>query len=411
MTTATAPTSRGRAHAAYPALDGLRALAVIAVVATHSAFATGRYERGWGGGALARLDSGVAIFFVLSGFLLVRPWLSAAVSGGASPSVRVYALRRAARIMPAYIAAVALALLLLDDNAQATVWDWVRHLTLVQIYQFGWLRQGLTQTWSLSTEVAFYILLPLIGLGMMRATRRRWRPGLLLAGLALLALVPVAWYVFLHHNTSPSLVTGGFWLPGYLGWFAGGMALAVIRVHLDRVGPPQGSRWWLAEELGRHPFTCWALAAVAFAVAATPIAGPRSFGVATGAGAAVTKQALYLVMAVALAWPAVFGRSRVTEAVFANPFARYLGDISYGVFLYHLVVLDGVMNLLAYQLWTGRVLTVLALTLVGTGLIAAASFRYLETPVIRWAHRRPVAPDATRALDQDRPQQQEVAPG
>jgi peptidoglycan/LPS O-acetylase OafA/YrhL len=391
-----------RAHAAFPALDGLRALAVVAVVTTHCAFATGRYERGWGSGALARMDSGVAIFFVLSGFLLVRPWLAAAVTRGPLPSVRVYALRRVARIMPAYVAAVAMALLLLGENAQATVWDWVRHLALVQIYQLGWLRQGLTQTWSLSTEVAFYALLPLIGIAMVRATRRRWRPGFLIVVLSLSTLLPIPWYVLLHHSTSPSLITGGFWLPGYLGWFAGGMVLAVIRVHLDRATPAAGSRWWFAEELGRHPFTCWALAAVTFAAASTPIAGPRSFGISTGVGEAVTKQTLYLVMALALAWPAVFGRSPVTQALFANPVARYLGDISYGVFLYHLVVLAGVMNLLEYELWTGRVLTVLVLTLAGTGVLAAVSFRFLESPTIRWAHRAPASAtsEAPRPLEQ-----------
>ncbi len=392
MTASGPAVAHGPGHAAYPALDGLRALAVLAVVTTHCAFATGRYERGAFSALLARLDVGVAIFFVLSGFLLVRPWLRAALTHGPAPSVRTYGVRRIARIMPAYVLAVAMALLLLAENAGTTVWDWVRHLTLVQIYQPGWLREGLTQTWSLSTEVAFYVLLPFIGGAMMLMTRRRWRPGLLLGLLSLAALAPIPWYLFLDRTSSDVVATGGFWLPGFAGWFAGGMALAVLRVHLDRVAPPAGSRWWVAEELGRHPFTCWSLAAVAFAVAATPVAGPYSFDVAPGVGEAVTKQTLYLVVALALVWPAVFGRSPATAAVFGNPVARYLGDISYGVFLYHLVVLAGVMNLLDYGLWTGKLLQVLVLTLAGTGVIAAVSFRFVERPVIDWAHRAPTRP-------------------
>jgi len=52
-------------HSAFPALDGIRALAVAAIVGTHAAYWTYRYGRGPGSGMLTRLDSGVAVFFVL----------------------------------------------------------------------------------------------------------------------------------------------------------------------------------------------------------------------------------------------------------------------------------------------------------------------------------------------------------
>ncbi len=373
-------------HAAYPALDGLRALAVLAVVTTHCAFWTGRYLTGWGSAALARLDSGVAIFFVLSGFLLVRPWLVAAAHGRRAPSVRVYALRRVARIMPAYLVAVAAAMLLIPDNATATVADWVRHVLLVQIYRYGWLKGGLTQTWSLCTEWAFYLLLPLIGWLVVRACLRRWRPGLLLGAMTALLVVPLVWYVFLFSRHGDLWTTGSIWLPAYLGWFGGGMAMAVIRVHLDHGDVGATSRWRLAEELGRRPFTCWSLAAVAFLAALTPIAGPLSL-VAPTVGQSFAKQTLYVVMAVALVWPAVFGRTPVTEAVLGNPVARFAGDISYGVFLYHLVVLEGVMHLLGNAQFTGKVLQVLPLTLAASAAVATLSFRFLERPLIRRAHR------------------------
>jgi peptidoglycan/LPS O-acetylase OafA/YrhL len=383
-------------HLTYPGLDGLRALAVLAVVVTHCAFWTGRYERGWGMTALARLDSGVAVFFVLSGFLLVRPWLTAARTRGPRPSTRVYALRRVARIMPAYLAAVTLALLTLPQNDDATPADWLRHLFLVQIYQYGWMREGLTQTWSLATEVAFYVILPFVGAAIVWSMRRRWRPGALVAGLALVALLPLPWYAFLERASGSIWVSAGYWLPGFAGWFAGGMALAVIRSHLDSGAAPPRSRWWLAEELGRHPLTCWALAAVTFFIASTPVAGPRSL-VASTVAEAVTKQTLYLVMALALVWPAVFGDARLTRAVLGNRVMRFSGDISYGVFLYHLVVLDAVMVLLDNQVFTGRVIHVLPLTLAGSVAIATVSFRFLERPIIRWAHRRPLGVAAPSA--------------
>ncbi|PRC52786.1 acyltransferase, partial [Mycobacterium sp. ITM-2017-0098] len=70
-----------------PALTGLRAVAAILVVSTHAAFATGYLAPGYLGSISARLEIGVAIFFVLSGFLLFRPWVQGAAEGRSAPSV------------------------------------------------------------------------------------------------------------------------------------------------------------------------------------------------------------------------------------------------------------------------------------------------------------------------------------
>src|SRR5512133_1565525 len=205
----------GADHSAFPALDGLRAVAVAAVVLTHAAYWTGRTERGLGAAVLARMDVGVAVFFVISGFLLVRPWLVAATRPGAPPpSLRTYLIRRAVRILPAYWLAVALCLILLPQNSRATVADWFRHVFLVQIYGAGWLREGLTQTWSLSTEVAFYLLLPVLGAAALRWLRRTPDRELtrLLPVCVVLAGVSAPWYVFLHSGSDVAPFMGSFWL-------------------------------------------------------------------------------------------------------------------------------------------------------------------------------------------------------
>jgi peptidoglycan/LPS O-acetylase OafA/YrhL len=119
----------------------------------------------------------------------------------------------------------------------------------------------------------------------------------------------------------------------------------------------------------------------------TPLAGPRSLRSDT-AGQAVTKGVLYAVAATALVWPAVFGRSPMTLALLANRPMRYLGDISYGMFLYHLLVLDTVMRLLGYAVFTGQVIQVFPLTAAGAAVLAALSFRFLERPFIRLGHRK-----------------------
>ena len=76
---------------------------------THAAYTTGKYTHGYVGLVYSRMEIGVPIFFVLSGFLLFGPWVKAAASGGEPPSVRRYAWHRVRRIMPAYIVTVLVA--------------------------------------------------------------------------------------------------------------------------------------------------------------------------------------------------------------------------------------------------------------------------------------------------------------
>ncbi|MCW2712328.1 MAG: acyltransferase 3, partial [Marmoricola sp.] len=79
-TSATTPReSRLEQGPTFPVLDTLRAVGALAVVTTHVTFQSGDYVRhGIVGALLSRLDVGVAIFFVLSGFLLSRPYFARA---------------------------------------------------------------------------------------------------------------------------------------------------------------------------------------------------------------------------------------------------------------------------------------------------------------------------------------------
>src|SRR4051812_32160566 len=86
----------------FPQVDGLRAFAALAVLVTHTAFLSGFNGRGFAGEVTARLDVGVTLFFVISGFLLYRPFVAARLEGRAGPRVTRYARRRVLRIVPAY---------------------------------------------------------------------------------------------------------------------------------------------------------------------------------------------------------------------------------------------------------------------------------------------------------------------
>src|ERR1700722_13014649 len=81
-------------------LTGIRAVAALLVVATHAAYTTGKYIEGYFGLFCSRMEMGVPIFFVLSGFLLFRPWVKSAVTGGPEPSIRRYAWHLG-RVVPA----------------------------------------------------------------------------------------------------------------------------------------------------------------------------------------------------------------------------------------------------------------------------------------------------------------------
>src|SRR3954462_12451136 len=86
----------------FPLLDPLRAVAALAIVVTHTA-ELGGFNRAHALGAwTVRLDSGVTVFFVLSAFLLYRPFVAARLDGPPGPRVLRYARRRALRILPAY---------------------------------------------------------------------------------------------------------------------------------------------------------------------------------------------------------------------------------------------------------------------------------------------------------------------
>ena len=184
----------------FPMLDTLRAVGALAVLTTHTAFQSGDYlGHGYLGTLLSRLDIGVAIFFVLSGFLLSRPYLARAALRRPPQPLGRYALKRVLRIYPVYAVTVVLALLLIPENDGASTGDWLRSLLLVDTYASVRLPQGLTQMWSLGVEVAFYAVLPflmLIGVGR----RGPLRPLRVVVLLLVLGGVSVAWVLDLGHR-------------------------------------------------------------------------------------------------------------------------------------------------------------------------------------------------------------------
>jgi peptidoglycan/LPS O-acetylase OafA/YrhL len=86
----------------FPLFDALRAIAALSVLVTHCSGLTGFNSDNPLGAITARLNVGVTIFFVISGFLLYRPFVAARLEGRPAPSPLGYARRRALRIVPGY---------------------------------------------------------------------------------------------------------------------------------------------------------------------------------------------------------------------------------------------------------------------------------------------------------------------
>src|SRR5215217_6090443 len=93
-------------RAPFPALDGIRAIAASMVVVYHAVFFT-TWFTATGGGYLGVLNAGVWAFFVTSGFLLYLPFADHHLGGARALDVGAYAIRRVARIYPAYWVALA----------------------------------------------------------------------------------------------------------------------------------------------------------------------------------------------------------------------------------------------------------------------------------------------------------------
>lgn len=163
------------------ALDGVRGLACLGVVLFHLNLWTlfGHvwfpYVDNWGAffSSLALIgESGVLLFFVLSGFLLFLPFANSMLFDSAWPSLRRFYIRRVFRIVPGYYVTLCLMLLYLSPiylqaDHRSQLWLFITfRMDLPQTYQ-----QLNTPFWTLAIEFQFYMLLPLLAWLMGRIVR------------------------------------------------------------------------------------------------------------------------------------------------------------------------------------------------------------------------------------------------
>ncbi len=359
-----------------PALEGMRGFAALGVVVTHVAFQTGATATPILGRIWGRFDMAVAVFFALSGFLLWRAHAAAARGLSPRPSLTRYFLNRAARILPAYWVVV-FAVLLFLPTAGRGIRVWLANLGLVQVFVPLSLTDGMTQMWSLSVEVAFYLVLPFIAIAMvwLRGSRASLRVPVLVGFAALSlgwAFVPIS---------TPDGIHSDNWLPGFLPWFAAGMVLAELAV-------APGLR---LVRFARNRALLAAVAAAAFLLSATDLAGPEGL-VRSAPWQYAVKIALGAILGFALLAPLVFGSG--PHRILESRLVLMIGRWSYGIFIWHLAVLSVVFPIFGVIPFNGNFVVVLVLTVALTLPIASASYSLVEEPVRRavrrWESRRSI---------------------
>jgi peptidoglycan/LPS O-acetylase OafA/YrhL len=367
----------------FQLFDGLRAIAACFVLLDHTSNATQAEYNAWYGRFTSRLNLGVAIFFVISGFLLYRPFFRARWEGRPRPRVKQYLLRRALRIIPAYWLALTVAGLTL--NLAVFTGDWWKLYGFGQIYSPHTAREGLTIAWTLCIEVTFYLVLPVLAAVLARASRGRARRMIWQVDLVVLVALVLASNLFrawaeAHH---PYLAST---LPAAFDWFVPGMLLAAASVVLAE--PAHASLPRAVDLVARRPAACWWAALAMFLVLAVTLdirhilfeSSTVSFFEST------YDHWAQMAIAVLIVLPAVFGTELggIPRRVLALRAVSWLGIVSYGIYLWHQVVIDWLKDLGILRLGLHPLPTLTAATFVLAVLCAAVSWYGLERPLQRF---------------------------
>ena len=383
-------TRRAPERAHFPALDGCRGVAALAVLVLHVALLSGyasRTENGIGA-FLARGDVGVSVFFVLSGFLLYRPFVVARLAQRSSGDLGTYALRRILRIFPAYWVALLVVGYVMDAPAFADPHRLWSHFFLLHIYDNAQLVGGpIQQSWTLATELSFYAFLPVYAWVLARVRRSpRLQLRAEVTGVAALWLGSTTLKVVTIALGADQAQFGQLstWLPYRLDEFALGMALAVASAWLAARDVPSPD--WLAAT--RTAWASWAVAGLLFVLLCTAIDLP-TFPLFTPRESFVVRF-VYSFCALCFVAPAVFAPPRTgpVNRLLANRLLLWLGLVSYGIYIWHEAVQDLYLRWSDQPVFGTSVVEMGVATLLGTIPLAALSYYVIERPCIRFGHRR-----------------------
>ncbi len=384
------------------ALDGLRALAALSVLIYHAMATAGAktiiagHDLTW---TYFYTESGVDLFFTLSGFLLFLPYARAILGGRPAPRALEFYRRRALRILPAYyvclgvLAVAQFGLRWSAPDAQNVL----AHLALLHDISPAFNRTISGPFWTLAVEWQFYLLLPLIAWAIARisgGSPRRLVAGVVGVIIIALALREGDAMLAAHRAALPGpaapwidlaqrIVIGS--QGKYLEVFGIGMLCGVIYTLIARrAGALAARRTQLAGValLGVALLSYLALAPLvyerrnailaAFYLALRPgdvemLLGPLMLGLGYGA----------LTLGALLAPP-------LLRAPFEWGPLRFIGLISYSLYLWHEAVINLVFPLIPVSGGVARGVVALAIALGVAIPFAYLSYQLVERPFLRW---------------------------
>jgi peptidoglycan/LPS O-acetylase OafA/YrhL len=346
-----------------PALDGLRAVAVAAVLLYHADVGS------FTGGFL-----GVDVFFVLSGYLITCVLLDSRRTTGRIGLGRFY-LRRARRLLPALLLMLAAtcvyvvvflpneAAKLRDDIVSALTYVMNWHLIFQDQPYFDTIGRApfLQHLWSLAVEEQFYLVWPvLLGAGLIVFRNQRERLAIAIVALAGVSALLMA--VLYEPGSDPMRVYYG--TDTHSSGLLIGAALAIL-------WPP----WRLSTKTGTWaPVALDAAGIVGLAVLVSCFASVSEFDAGLYRGGYVAIAIVTAVVVAAIVHPA----ARFSSSVLALAPLRWIGQRSYGIYLWHWPVFLVTRPGLDVPL---RGLPLFGLRVAITVGIAAVSYRFVEMPI------------------------------
>ncbi len=365
-----------------PALDGLRTLAVVLVMLFHSWwYMPGQNAQGpqQGTFAINYARTGVPLFFVLSGFLLFLPYARWLFGLRPRPSTRLFYKRRALRVGPAYWASLVILVLAAPLTASA-LFDGLVHAAYLSSFFPDYFYSINGVYWSMAVEVQFYVLLPAIGWLAYLLSRRL--PPLVAGALTVMALLGVSLGVrslteagALAANPGLQMSLLGFpGMPFWLSTFGNGIACAIAAVYLTEVIclPRFGVRCMRAAGLLAY------VGGIAFALVLALV--PRMHSLRN-------QYLLFGLAFTGLVVGVLFGPHWVRRPFEWRP-VRFVGLISYSVYIWHNVVLRLILpHVTAIPDPRQQVAAAFILDVLASIPVAYVSFQLTERPFFQLRRR------------------------
>jgi len=333
-----------------PQIDGLRFVAIVAVVLFHCCgevhvrglgpvVVEGRWR--WIDHALLWGDRGVILFFVISGYILARPFLRQHRLGGHQVKLSAYFLRRLTRLEPPYVISLLIYSFAEHLDSHMPLHVQIPHLlaSIFYVHNITYGQMSLISfvTWSLEVEVQFYILAPLLGT-LYRIENTALRRGTIVLLMAIMGALS------LHIGPTAHMS-----LLGYAQYFLAGFLLADL-LEIPRHATRQMWRWDLVSVLG------WFLI---FYLSPYP-----------------TTYAWFPFLIVPVYLAAFYGKA--SNWFFRQPFIALTGGMCYSIYLMHMLIISTVFRLVKHlRFESGGITLVTQIALLAVSVFSVSTFFFV----------------------------------